>query len=287
MKICWFNENKLGMVIDGEVLDVTTALNILPAPKYPGLIGDMLIAHLDLIKPEIQRRQEGAARYPIDQVRLLSPVANPSKIIGVPVNYSSHIQEAHADQSVFKQYEGGVEDQGLFLKANSSLIGCSDAVRLRFPERQTHHEIELGVIIGKTASYVSEQDALSYIAGYAVALDMTVRGKEDRSFRKSVDTYSILGPWLTTADEIADPQALDLNLSVNGTLRQQSNTRHMIMGVARQIAWASSFYTLYPGDIIMTGTCEGVGRVLPGDVMQASVEGLGTMQVGVVSAELI
>ncbi|MNV99286.1 Ureidoglycolate lyase [compost metagenome] len=110
---------------------------------------------------------------------------------------------------------------------------------------------------------------------------MTVRGSEDRSFRKSIDTYSVLGPWLTTADEIANPQSLALNLSVNGQSRQQSNTGHMIMGIVQQIAWASTFYTLLPGDVIMTGTCEGVGPVQPGDVIQATIEGLGSMRVEV------
>ncbi|SDI55701.1 2-keto-4-pentenoate hydratase/2-oxohepta-3-ene-1,7-dioic acid hydratase (catechol pathway) [Paraburkholderia steynii] len=281
MKICWFNENRLGVVAGDQVCDVTTALNILPAVRYPAPFGDMLVAHLDAIRLEIERLQEFAVRYPIEDVSFLSPVANPSKIIGVPVNYPSHVQEAKDNLDVFKHYEGGVEDQGLFLKANSSLVGSGQGVRLRFPERQTHHEIELGVVIGKSANCVSEADALLYIAGYAIALDMTVRGKEDRSLRKSVDSYSVLGPWLTTADEIASPQTLDLCLSVNGTLRQQSNTRNMLMGIARQIAWASTFYTLLPGDIIMTGTCEGVGRVLEGDVMDASIDGLGSMSVKV------
>ncbi len=271
-------------MVGNEVCDVTTALNILPPVRYPAPFGDMLVTHLDAIRFEIERLQQFAVRYPFDQVSFLSPVVNPSKIIGVPVNYPSHIQEAQANLDVFKHYEGGVEDQGLFLKANSSLVGSGQGVRLRFPERQTHHEIELGVVIGKAANCVSEVDALSYIAGYAIALDMTVRGKEDRSLRKSVDSYSVLGPWLTTADEIVNPQMLDLCLSVNGTLRQQSNTRNMIMGIARQIAWASTFYTLLPGDIIMTGTCEGVGRVLEGDVMDASIEGLGSMSVRVLTS---
>jgi 2,4-didehydro-3-deoxy-L-rhamnonate hydrolase len=283
MKICWFNHDRLGVVVAQEVRDVTAALRVLPPPRYPGPLGDTLIARLDEIRSEIERLQERAICLPFDRVSFLSPVARPSKIIGVPVNYPSHVQEAQANQGVFKHYEGGIEDQGLFLKASSCLVGCSAGVTVRFPERQTHHELELGVVIGKAASHVSEQDALSFVAGYAVALDMTVRGKEDRSFRKSVDSYAVLGPWLTTADEIADPHGLDLSLSVNGFLRQRSNTRHMIMKIPQQIAWASSFYTLLPGDIIMTGTCEGVGRVVAGDEMHAAIEGLGHMTVKVLA----
>lgn len=280
MKLCWFNKNRLGVVVGDEVLDVTKALAALPIPHYPGIFGDSLIANLSQVTSAIEELKQRAPRYSVGSVNFLSPVACPSKIIGVPVNYSDHVREAK-ESPVFKQYEGGVEDQGLFLKASSSLVGCSQGVQLRFPERETHHEIELGVVIGKRASNVSEKDALSHIAGYAIALDMTIRGKEDRSFRKSVDSYSVLGPWLTTVDEIADPQALALSLSVNGSIRQQSNTSNMIMGIARQISWASSYYTLLPGDIIMTGTCEGVGRVVAGDVMHAIIEGLGTMTVEV------
>ena len=114
---------------------------------------------------------------------------------------------------------------------------------------------------------ISVDEALSVIAGYSIALDMVVRGPEDRSLRKSGDSYAVLGPWLVTADEVADPQALDFFLNVNGEARQASNTGRMIMTIAEQIAYASRFYTLYPGDIIMTGTCEGVGPVTPGDII--------------------
>jgi 2,4-diketo-3-deoxy-L-fuconate hydrolase len=141
--------------------------------------------------------------------------------------------------------------------------------------------MELGVVIGRKASNISEADALAHVAGYAIALDMVVRGPEDRSFRKSVDTYAVLGPWLTTADEVPDPGHLSFSLSVNGEVRQASNTEHMIMNIPRQIAWASQFYTLYPGDIIMSGTCEGVSQVTPGDVMHCEIAGVGVMDVRV------
>jgi 2-keto-4-pentenoate hydratase/2-oxohepta-3-ene-1,7-dioic acid hydratase in catechol pathway len=126
---------------------------------------------------------------------------------------------------------------------------------------------------------------LKYVAGYAVSLDMTVRGSEDRSFRKSLDTYSVLGPWLVTPDEVPDPGVLDLWLTVNGSARQRTNTRHLIFDVPRLIEYASSFYTLLPGDIIMTGTPEGVGPVEDGDVIDVGIESIGSMQVKVVRAK--
>jgi 2,4-diketo-3-deoxy-L-fuconate hydrolase len=219
---------------------------------------------------------------------LLSPVANPSKIIGTPANYSAHAAEARADKEI-AVYHGGkirsIEEQGLFLKATSALVGSSEGVAVRFPDRRTDHEAELGLVIGRTAANVSEADALSYVAGYAIALDMVVRGSEDRSFRKSIDSYAVLGPWLVTADELGDPTALDFALSVNGENRQTANTKDMIVSIRRQIAWASEWYTLHPGDIIMTGTPAGVGRVQPGDMMTVRFERIGTMTVPVRAAD--
>lgn len=288
MKICWFNEDKLGVVQDGAVFDVSAALQSLPAPTYPNREGDLAIANLPALRDAIEKQLPQAQSYPLETVKLLSPVANPGKIIGVPVNYQKHVEEALADVATFTTREtGSVTEQGLFLKANSSLIGCSEAVHITMPERLTHHEIELAVIIGKHARNVSEADALSYIAGYSIALDMTVRGAEDRSMRKSLDTYSVLGPWLVTADEIADPQRLNMRLTVNGEDRQVANTAEMIVYIAEQIAWASRFYTLEPGDVIMTGTCEGVGPVVGGDIMHAEIEGIGSMQVVVTADQAV
>jgi 2-keto-4-pentenoate hydratase/2-oxohepta-3-ene-1,7-dioic acid hydratase in catechol pathway len=282
MKICWFDNNRLGVVKNGQVFDVSQALQTLPPATYPQRTGDLLITHLAKVRVAIESLLPKALAIPLIAVKLRSPVAHPGKIIGVPVNYQKHVEEAAADVATFTGREiGGVAEQGLFLKASSSLIGCSEAVRISMPERLTHHEIELGLVIGKRARNVAAVDALSYVAGYAIALDMTVRGSEHRSMRKSLDTYSVLGPWLVTADEIANPQHLALRLQVNGKDRQVANTGEMIVPIAQQIAWASRFYTLEPGDIIMTGTCEGVGPVVPGDVMHAEIEAIGAMDVTV------
>ncbi|PPE68345.1 fumarylacetoacetate hydrolase family protein [Caldimonas thermodepolymerans] len=286
MKLCWFDNHRLGVVVGDRVHDVSEAMRVLPAPTYPaGPKGDALVAHLDAVRAEIDRLLPHAAALPVSQVKLLSPVQAPTKIIGVPVNYLKHVEEAEADRATFTdRYRGGIEEQGLFLKATSALVGPGEGVRVRFPERSTHHEMELGVVIGRPAANVTREDALSYVAGYCIALDMVVRGPEDRSLRKSIDSYAVCGPWLVTADEIPDPQALDLSLAVNGEPRQRSNTAHMIMDIATQIAWASSFYTLWPGDIIMTGTCEGVGPVLPGDRMHCEIDRIGAMDVPVTAA---
>ncbi len=284
MKLCRFDDNRIGLVRGRSVHDVSAILDALAPLRYPAPFGDHLIAHLDALRPKMERLADDALPRPVDEVRFLSPVANPSKIIGTPVNYQAHVEEAERDPQIavyLKNRSRSIEEQGLFLKASSSLVGPSEGVAIRFADRRTDHEAELGVVIGCRTGPIAEADALSVVAGYAIALDMVVRGKEDRSFRKSPDSYAVLGPWLVTADELGDPRALEFTLHVNGERRQAANTQDMIIGVARQIAWASSVYTLYPGDIIMTGTCEGVGSVKPGDVMTVLFERIGDMTVAV------
>jgi 2,4-didehydro-3-deoxy-L-rhamnonate hydrolase len=284
MKLCRFDYDRIGLVRDRAVHDVSAVLNLLPPLRWPAPFGDHLIAHLDGLRPHMERLADDAPPKPIDTVQFFSPVATPSKIIGTPVNYQAHVEEAERDPEIAVYLENrarSIEEQGLFLKASSSLVGPSEGVAVRFPDRRTDHEAELGVVIGRKTGPVTEADALGVVAGYAIALDMVVRGKEDRSFRKSPDTYAVLGPWLVTADELGDPTALKFTLHVNGELRQAADTRDMIIGIARQIAWASSLYTLYPGDIIMTGTGQGVAPVKPGDVMTLAFERIGEMTVPV------
>ena len=274
MRICWFNDNRLGLVEGDRVYDASKALEKLPTPTYPfPPKGDPLIANLDKLKPAILVEAEGAASFPVGEVKFLSPVAAPTKIIGTPTNYRDHVAEADRQREVFgRRYSGSIEDQGLFLKANSALVGPGEGVRLRVPERRTDHEMELGVVIGRQASNIRKEEALDYVAGYSIALDMVVRGTQDRSFRKSIDTYAVLGPWLVTADEVPDPQNLDFFLAVNGEVKQKSNTGLMIMDLRTQISWASTYYTLWPGDIIMSGTCPGVSQVKPGDILHCEID---------------
>jgi 2,4-diketo-3-deoxy-L-fuconate hydrolase len=286
LRICRFDADRIGVIKGDQVIDVTDGLSDLLSTRYPYPPGDALITNLGRLRPKIETMSQSAAGIPLAKVRLLSPVANPSKIIGAPVNYQKHLEEGDRDNEIRQgRPRLTIGEAGLFLKANSSLVGPYPGVTVRFPDRRTDHELELAVIIGRKGSDVPENKALDLVAGYAIGLDMTVRGKEDRSMRKSVDSYSVLGPWLVTRDEIADPGKLDIALTVNGETRQSSNTSLLIYGVAKQIAWASTFYTLYPGDVIMTGTPEGVGPVHPGDIMRAEIQGIGAMEVRVRAQE--
>jgi len=193
--------------------------------------------------------RDEAPVVPLASIRLLSPIANPGKIIAAPVNYQKHLAEVKSDVQIHANNPAHtitIQQAGVFLKASSSLVGPGEGVALRMPERRTDHEVELAVVIGRTGSGVSRAEALQYVAGYTIGLDISIRGSEDRSLRKSADSYTVLGPWLVTADEVPDPGRLDLQITVNGTLRQQSNTKNMILGVAELIELA--YYRLGESD---------------------------------------
>jgi 2-keto-4-pentenoate hydratase/2-oxohepta-3-ene-1,7-dioic acid hydratase in catechol pathway len=288
MKLCRFNDNRLGVVEGETVKDVTTALDVLPQVRYPFPGHDALIANLASVAGRARTLAAAAPAVPLANVRLLSPVANPGKLIAAPVNYQKHLDEVRGDSQI---HHGNVahtitiHSAGLFLKATSSLVGPGEGVALRKLDRRTDHEVELAVVVGMEARNIAAANALEYVAGYSIGLDITIRGSEDRSFRKSPDSYSVLGPWLVTADEIPDPGSLDLQIAVNGEQRQKSNTRYLILGVAELIELASSFYTLYPGDVIYTGTPEGVSPIEPGDRIVATIQRIGTMDIAVRAAE--
>ena len=260
MKICRFDDNRVGVVRGDQVIDITTTA------------GDALV-------PPLPANLDGLPKKPLSAVKLLSPVRNPGKIIAAPVNYKAHIEEMKKANISPGFNIWDIEKAGLFLKATSSLIGPSQGIEQRFLDRRTDHEVELVFVMGKKASGVRKEEALNYVAGYCLGLDVTVRGSEDRSFRKSMDTYTVLGPWLTTADEIPDPQRVQLTLRQNGEVRQDTNTSDMLWDVARLIEFATRFYTLHPGDVFFTGTPSGVSPIRPGDRLVASSPELGTMEV--------
>lgn len=285
MRFCRFDDNRLGVVVGDQVRDVTEALGKLSPMRYPAPPHDALIAGLDALRPEMERLSGGARAVPLAQVQLLSPVANPGKIIAAPVNYRKHLEEALADKGI---HHGNLVQEihkaGMFLKATSSLVGPGEGVKLVHLDRRNDHEVELAVVIGKRGRNIPKEQAMQHVAGYCIGLDITIRGPEERSLRKSPDSYCVLGPWLATRDEIADPGSLSLKIDVNGVVKQDAHTSDLILSVAQLIEWGSSFYTLHPGDVLLTGTPQGVGPVRPGDVMSASIERIGTMRVAVLAA---
>jgi 2-keto-4-pentenoate hydratase/2-oxohepta-3-ene-1,7-dioic acid hydratase in catechol pathway len=288
MRLCRYDDNRLGLVEGYTLRDVTRAIGKLPQLRWPFPHGDQLIASLDTIKHAIKDAAEASPRKLVSEVKLLSPVANPPRIIGAPLNYKLHVDEA-ADPAInhgvpLANYDGfntPIDKHGLFLKSQTGAVGPSEGIEIQFPGRRNDHEVELAVIIGRGGRNIPRDYAFDHVAAYTIGLDMTVRGTEDRSFRKSADSYSVLGPWLVTKDEIPQPDKLNLHIAVNGQIRQRANTRDLIVSIPELISRVSRVYALYPGDVIMTGTPEGVSEIQPGDTIIASIEQIGAMEVKV------
>jgi 2-keto-4-pentenoate hydratase/2-oxohepta-3-ene-1,7-dioic acid hydratase in catechol pathway len=217
-----------------------------------------------------------ATELPRADVVPIAPVPEPSKIVAAPVNYRNHQAEMNSDSQI--------DALGVFLKAPSSATGHESVVRLPYTDRRFDQEGEFAVVIGRPARHVRAADALQHVFGFTPLLDMTMRGGEDRSVRKSFDTFTPMGPTLVTPDEVQETDELELKLWVNGTLRQRADLADLIWDVPRLIAYASSVMTLLPGDIVTTGTPEGVGAVRDGDRIELEITGLDRLAVGVSSA---
>lgn len=218
----------------------------------------------------------------VDAATRLGPcVAGTGKFICIGLNYSDHAAETGATVP---------PEPVIFMKATSAIVGPNDDVLIPRGSEKTDWEVELGFVIGKTAKYVSEADALDYVAGYCVSHDVSERGfQTERSGQwtkgKSCDTFGPIGPWLVTKDEITDPQNLSMWLKVNGQTMQDGSTKTMVYGVAFLVSYLSQFMSLHPGDVISTGTPPGVGMGLKpprylkdGDVVELGIQGLGTQK---------
>jgi 2,4-didehydro-3-deoxy-L-rhamnonate hydrolase len=292
MKLCRYDDDRMGVVRGDLVHDVTDAQTEIRKAAPYAMKGDAVVAALPAWRERIERMADKAQAKPIDSVKLLPPVARPTKLTCAPTNYQAHIAEmekasAQPGSQIVRSQSSKILEAGMFLKANSALVGPSEGIPLRFPDRRNDHEVELVMVIGKTGSDISQAKALDHVVGYCLGLDMTVRGREDRSFRKSVDGYAVLGPWMVTADEIPDPDAVPIRIEVNGEVRQNSNTSQLIYNCRRLIEFASEFYTLYPGDLVYTGTPDGVSPVKPGDaIVCRSAPALGELKINVRAHEI-
>ncbi|WP_428000562.1 fumarylacetoacetate hydrolase family protein [Acidovorax sp.] len=264
-----------------------------PGAERPGLLDrEGVLRDLSMLLPDLGPAQLNprtlAALAAIDATRLPAvegmprlgcPVGGVGKIVCVGLNYADHAAEAGMQAPA---------EPVLFMKAITSLSGPNDDVRIPPGSFKTDWEVELGLVIGTRASHVNEAAALQHVAGYVLANDVSERSYQiERGGQwvkgKSYDTFAPIGPWLVTADEVADPHALDLWLEVNGQRVQNGNTRNFIFGLPQVIAYISQFMTLEPGDIVLTGTPAGVGLgqkpapwfLKPGDVVRLGATGLG------------
>ncbi|WP_238371089.1 fumarylacetoacetate hydrolase family protein [Heliomarina baculiformis] len=262
-------QEKPGLIdANGQLRDLSSHVDDITGPTLSG----QTLARLQALDPE--------GLPPVSGNQRMGPcVGNIGKFMCIGLNYSDHAAETGADIP---------EHPILFLKANSAISGPDDAVIIPRNATTVDYEVELGVVIGSTAKYVSEAAALKHVAGYCIVNDVSERTFQSKltgqwTKGKSCDTFGPVGPWLVTADEIPDPQKLDMTLEVNGERRQTGNTATMIFTVAQIISHLSQLFTLHPGDVIATGTPPGVALGMkpepvflrPGDRMTLAIEGLG------------
>jgi 2-keto-4-pentenoate hydratase/2-oxohepta-3-ene-1,7-dioic acid hydratase in catechol pathway len=279
----------------GNIRSLAAVIDDIAGPMLSATSLDRLRA-LDLEKLPLAARSEelgvsgNVGNSPLDPrsslLRLGPCVAGVGKLMCIGLNYSEHAAETGAAIP---------KEPILFMKATSAIIGPNDDIRIPRGSEQTDWEVELGVVIGEPAKYVSEADALNFVAGYCVVHDVSERSfQKDRGGQwtkgKSCDTFGPIGPWLVTKDEVPDPQNLKLWLEVDGQRRQDGTTSTMIFGVKKLVSYLSQFFTLHPGDIISTGTPSGVGMgckppvfLRPGQTVRLSVEGLGEQQQRIVA----
>ncbi|WP_435127048.1 fumarylacetoacetate hydrolase family protein [Halobaculum sp. D14] len=279
MRFVSFDEDRLGLLTDDGtgVIDLTDRLEIDSRdPLVEYIRGDYDASEYEDAEPDFDR----------DEVELASPVQRPGKVIAAPLNYENHIEEALADRDITTEEWFSIEDKGYFLKAPSSVVGPDHGVELPFSDRRTDHEIELAFVMGEEAKDVSADEAWDHIFGYTILLDISVRGDQDRSNRKSYDTFTVIGPCVVTADEIDDPQDLQMELQLNGETRQDENTSDMVYTCADIVQYASIGATIETGDVITTGTPEGVSELHDGDTIDAEIEDVGSMTVDVTERDV-
>lgn len=291
-------QTRLGALVGDFAIDIER-LGAAGGVALPGTMLDFI----DAAPVSVARTQELLKKFqeswplnvatPAANVRLLAPIPRPRKnIFGIGLNYVEHVAESARTLDTSKDLP---KQPVVFSKPPTAVIGPDDAIRHNARiTQQLDWEVELAVIIGSTCRRVSEEEAMSKVFGYTVINDVSARDCRRAGqwiFSKGQDTYAPMGPYIVTADEVADPHNLDLWLKVNGKIKQQSNTRHMLFKIPALIADISAAITLEPGDIIATGTPSGVGAGMdpqewmwPGDVVELGVESIGTLRNPVVEA---
>lgn len=277
MKLVLFDDWRVGVVRDSRVFDVTPAV---PgwSTEWPPVFLLRLIADFPRLRPALEEAAGDSDGRDLDRVQLRAPVLNPGKILAAPGNYRRHVNEMGLTKTIEDKL-----DKAIFLEAPSSIIGPGETILIppELRDRAVQHEAELAVVIGRRGKRIPAGKAADYIFGYTALVDITVRGREDRCTRKSYDTFTPVGPMLVTADEIPDPQDVGIRLWVNDEPRHDGSTRDMIYDVFKLVEYASSIFTLYPGDILSTGTPEGVGPVRDGDRITVELDYIGRMSLSV------
>jgi 2-keto-4-pentenoate hydratase/2-oxohepta-3-ene-1,7-dioic acid hydratase in catechol pathway len=277
MKLARFDDDRIGIVRDDTIIDVTGIVEARPR-EWPPVAMNRLIANFGRYRGKLEAAEKGQGK-PLSSVRLLTPVPWPNKVVAYPVNYHEHGLEMGSTYRA--------NSQGFFFKPPSALSGPADPIVLPINAgRRIDHECELAVIIAKQGRDIERDAWRDYAFGYCCLIDAVIRGQEERVTRKGFDTFCPAGPWIVTEDEIGDAVSnLRGRLWVNGELKQDANTRDLILDIPAMIEMASSVMTLYPGDIIATGTPAGVGPMRPGDRVKIEFERVGSMTLDVIQGD--
>jgi 2-keto-4-pentenoate hydratase/2-oxohepta-3-ene-1,7-dioic acid hydratase in catechol pathway len=276
MKLARFDGGRIGVVVGDRIHDVSDACGVDPS-EWPPMAMITTIAAFDELRPGIERDLGLSVGQPLSSVTLETPIPWPHKVLALPNNYRAHTAEMGSGSP-----DAGAA--GFFMKSSGALSGPSDPIVIPDkPGRDFHHECELAIIVGRAGRNVALEDALDYIFGYACLIDVTMRGKEERVMRKSFDTFCPVGPWITTAEEVGPTADIVLRLWVNGVLKQEAPVNEMVVGIREAIVLCSSVTTLQPGDIIASGTMQGVGSIVPGDSIRIAIERVGEMTIPVVA----
>ncbi|MFI9160246.1 fumarylacetoacetate hydrolase family protein [Kitasatospora aureofaciens] len=282
---------RLGARIGADRVADLTALASAAGVQLPGSLLELIRAGEPALSTARQLLGDAPDTRPLAEVSLRAPL-RPGKIVGVGLNYVEHVDESHRSLDTDRELP---DRPVLFGKPATAVTGHGQPILHNADlTKQLDWECELAVVIGEPARRVSEQDAWRHVFGYSIVNDVSARDQRRSGqwfFSKGQDSYAPFGPVVVTADEIPDPQRLDLSLRVNGELRQNSNTRHMLFGIARLIADISAGMTLEPGDVIATGSPSGVGAGMvppqflqPGDLVEATIERIGTLANPVIDA---
>jgi 2-keto-4-pentenoate hydratase/2-oxohepta-3-ene-1,7-dioic acid hydratase in catechol pathway len=271
MRLYVFDDYRIGVGVgDDGLADITDLVGSDIAK--PDRMTELITRWRD-VAGDVKRAAEGLADHRLSELMIRAPQPRPRAIIAAPVNYALHQAEMGGDAGVYTGHDvKTIETYAGFIKASSSIVGPDRAIELPFTGRRVDHEAEVGVVIGRAASRVPRDRALDFVFGYVPLLDITLRGAEDRSFRKSFDTFTPIGPAIVTADEVPDPTDIAFRLSVNDEQRQKSTTKHLIYDIPRLVELFTGAMTLQPGDLIATGTPDGVGPIAPGDRIDLWIE---------------
>jgi 2-keto-4-pentenoate hydratase/2-oxohepta-3-ene-1,7-dioic acid hydratase in catechol pathway len=277
MKLARFDDDRIGIVRDDTIIDVTALVGA-TAGEWPPVAMNRLIANFAEFRAKLESASRGPGKKLAD-VRLLTPIPWPNKVIAYPVNYHEHGIEMGSTYRA--------NNQGFFLKPPSALSGPSDPIVLPVnANRRIDHECELAIIVGRQGRDIARAQYRDYVFGFSCLIDAVIRGKEERVTRKGFDTFCPVGPWIVTADEVGDAASrLQGRLWVNGELKQDANTRDLVLDIPGMIEMASSVMTLYPGDIIAAGTPAGVGPMRAGDEVKIEFEHIGSMTLAVVQGD--